>query len=164
MSSTYTFELYGGYLIDATYSGNYASFINHSCDPNSFALQWDHKGYDRIFIFARKRITAGTEITYDYNEGYYDTEDFIECNCQSGDKCSGVMGISKKALNKRPLLQKKINIWKQRTSRLKCNLKENLLNTKVEPSKRKVLKTEKGEAWVIPHFNKIIVNSKETRR
>ena len=38
----YTMKIRGGFRVDAYRVGNYASFINHSCDPNCDARQWDH--------------------------------------------------------------------------------------------------------------------------
>lgn len=50
-------------VIDATRRGNSARFINHSCAPNCEAIEED----GRIFIETLRRVSAGDELTYDYN-------------------------------------------------------------------------------------------------
>lgn len=60
---TFLFEIDDVRVIDASYGGNAARFINHSCDPNCEAI--DEEG--RIFIFARRNIQPGTELAYDYS-------------------------------------------------------------------------------------------------
>lgn len=50
-------------VIDGNVGGN-AKFINHSCEPNCEAVQYDD---DRIFIEALRSIPKGQEITYDYH-------------------------------------------------------------------------------------------------
>ena len=77
--------------IDASCKGNLARFINHSCDPNCFAQKWWVLGETRIGIFARKNITKGTELTYDYQwEGFGRQK----CLCQSVN-CTGIIGVLK---------------------------------------------------------------------
>ncbi len=44
--------------------GSDAKFINHSCDPNCEAVQYDD---DTIFIEALRAIPKGQELTYDYH-------------------------------------------------------------------------------------------------
>ena len=63
-------DLRGGFRVDAYRMGNYASFINHSCDPNCNAIYWDHQGYDKVFIFANQYIPAERELTYAYRFDY----------------------------------------------------------------------------------------------
>lgn len=53
-------------VIDATVKGGLARFINHSCEPNCATQKWLVDGELRVGIFAKKRILAGAEITYDY--------------------------------------------------------------------------------------------------
>jgi SET domain-containing protein len=52
-----------GLVIDATRKGNSARWINHSCAPNCEIEEERH----RIFIESRRDISAGEELTYDYN-------------------------------------------------------------------------------------------------
>ena len=70
-SSTYLYGLPENFVIDSTRQGNLASFLNHSCDPNCIALNWEHEVVDRIFIFSLKNIPANKELTYDYREKFY---------------------------------------------------------------------------------------------
>jgi uncharacterized protein len=53
-----------------------AMFINHSCDPNCEAEEQD----GRVWIVALRRISAGEELTYDYNL-YDGDDDGALCNC-----------------------------------------------------------------------------------
>ena len=50
-------------VIDGNRGGD-AKFINHSCDPNCEAVQYDD---DTIWIESLKSIPKGQEITYDYH-------------------------------------------------------------------------------------------------
>ena len=62
-----------------------AMFINHSCDPNCESDNVD----GRVFIVAIRDITAGEELTYEYN--LYDSDD-DEQDCYCGaTKCRGTM-------------------------------------------------------------------------
>jgi hypothetical protein len=66
---TFLFNIDEDTVIDAAREGNDARFINHSCEPNCQAFQ---EG-DRIFIYAKRDIPPGEELSYDY--GYERTED-----------------------------------------------------------------------------------------
>jgi SET domain-containing protein len=55
-------------MIDGYIPANRARFINHSCAPN---CEIDIKN-KRIYIFAKRAIKAGEEITYDYDTEYFD--------------------------------------------------------------------------------------------
>ncbi|HUC01534.1 MAG TPA: SET domain-containing protein [Candidatus Paceibacterota bacterium] len=75
----YLFEVNSRKTIDGNVRANRARYINHSCRPNCEAIGPG----DRIFIFSRKRIKAGTELTYDYGKEYFDK--FIKpkgCKCE----------------------------------------------------------------------------------
>lgn len=67
-NSLYLFEINSKITIDGTSRSNKARYINHSCGPNAEAEI--HKG--RIYIFAKKNIKEGEEITYDYGKEYWD--------------------------------------------------------------------------------------------
>jgi uncharacterized protein len=60
---TMLFSVDDGLVIDATRKGNSARWINHSCAPNCEIEEERH----RIFIESRRDISAGEELTYDYN-------------------------------------------------------------------------------------------------
>ena len=60
---TMLFSVDDGLVIDATRRGNSARWINHSCAPNCEIEEEHH----RVFIESRRNISAGEELTYDYN-------------------------------------------------------------------------------------------------
>jgi SET domain-containing protein len=75
----YLFDVNSRTTIDGNIPSNRARYINHSCVPNCEATG----PHDKVFIFSRKRIPAGTELTYDYGKEYFDK--FIEpkgCRCE----------------------------------------------------------------------------------
>ena len=88
MGGCYMFRLDFNYIVDATHSGNVARFINHCCDPNSYAKVVRVRGEDHIIIFSRTFIQKGAEIVYDYQ--FPLEEDAIKCNCGSAN-CIGRM-------------------------------------------------------------------------
>ena len=56
-----------------------ARYMNHSCVPNAYAeIDEDEEA---IYFYAKKKIKAGDEITFDYGKEYFD--DFME----GGKKC-----------------------------------------------------------------------------
>jgi len=67
MDSKYLFEINSRKTIDGSTRKNIARYINHSCKPN--CEPEIKKG--RVFIFAKKNIKAGEEITYDYGKEYF---------------------------------------------------------------------------------------------
>ncbi len=62
---------------DANFGGNVARFLNHSCKPNCYVQVVGHD----IWIRAARNISAGEELTYDYNAG---GEKIIACRCRVG--------------------------------------------------------------------------------
>ncbi len=66
-------------MIDATKTGNFARFINHSCVPNCYAKIVTVDGDKRIVIYSKNIISVGDEITYDYKFPVED--DKIDCLC-----------------------------------------------------------------------------------
>uniref|UniRef100_A0A1S4GWW3 Uncharacterized protein n=1 Tax=Anopheles gambiae TaxID=7165 RepID=A0A1S4GWW3_ANOGA len=90
-------KLYGEnehiYVMDAKKSGNLGRYFNHSCNPNLFVQNVFVDTHDLRFpwvaFFAERNITAGTELTWNYN---YDVGSVngkhLTCNC--GEKgCKG---------------------------------------------------------------------------
>jgi SET domain-containing protein len=53
-------------VVDATICGNFARFINHSCQPNCYSREIVANGRRHIMIFALRAIRRGEELTYDY--------------------------------------------------------------------------------------------------
>lgn len=62
-----------------------AMFVNHSCDPNCEADEFD----GRVWICAIRDIAPGEELTYDYHL-YDGDEDEARCNC-AAQSCRGSM-------------------------------------------------------------------------
>jgi hypothetical protein len=84
--------------IDATFGGNEARFINHSCDPNCEPVI--PRGH--IWIEAIRNIPAGAELSYDYsydNDPAYTEKDLRFYGCQCGSpKCRGTIVDTKRLL------------------------------------------------------------------
>ncbi|HAV12682.1 MAG TPA: SET domain-containing protein-lysine N-methyltransferase [Opitutae bacterium] len=79
----YIFELDDDYDIDGREGENPARYMNHSCDGNCEAINYEGE----IWIVARKDIKKGEELVYDYG---YDMEHFLDHPCLCGsDKCIG---------------------------------------------------------------------------
>jgi SET domain-containing protein len=64
----YLFETSPTTVIDGNIKGNTARFINHSCAPNCEI----HIRKRRVYVFAKRAIRAGEELTYDYDTEYFD--------------------------------------------------------------------------------------------
>ncbi len=79
----YLFEVNSRKVVDGTPRYNMARYINHSCRPN---CETDIvRG--KIYIYARRNIKDGEELSYDYGKEYFN--DFIKpygCKCP---KCCG---------------------------------------------------------------------------
>ena len=76
----YLFEVDKDLVVDGTSRKNLARYLNHACKPNCYA---EIDG-ERIFIYTRRRIGEGEELTYHYGKGYF--EDHIKptgCKCAS---------------------------------------------------------------------------------
>ncbi|MED6169777.1 hypothetical protein PIB30_024434 [Stylosanthes scabra] len=86
IGSSYLFRLDDGYVVDATKRGGIARFINHSCEPNCYTKVISFEGQKKIFIYAKRHIAAGEELTYNYKFPLEDKK--IPCNCGSR-KCRG---------------------------------------------------------------------------
>jgi SET domain-containing protein len=87
--SRYLFEIDSKKTLDGKPSINKAGYINHSHKPNAEPVI--HKR--RIYIFAKRAIPAGTEITYDYGKEYVD--DY--CNPCKCEKCAPELWAANKA-------------------------------------------------------------------
>lgn len=75
----YFFRIDNDWVIDATYAGNYARFINHSCQPNCDAKTITMGDSSHIGIIAKRRILPGEELTYDYR--FPKEAEKLLCNC-----------------------------------------------------------------------------------
>ncbi len=56
------------YVIDGTPRSNTARYINHSCRPNAESIVSGR----RVWVWSKRLIRAGEEITYDYGKEYFD--------------------------------------------------------------------------------------------
>lgn len=86
IGSSYLFRIDHDYVVDATKRGGLARFINHSCEPNCYTKIINVEGQKKIFIYAKKPIPAGEELTYNYK--FPLEEKKIPCNCGSR-RCRG---------------------------------------------------------------------------
>ncbi len=79
----YLFEVDERWTIDGRGRGNLARYINHSCRPNCVAEVVE----GRIFLFAKRAIAAGEELTYDYGEEYLSDPATMPngCHCEVCD-------------------------------------------------------------------------------
>jgi SET domain-containing protein len=80
--SRYMFEINSRWTIDGSSRTNRGRYVNHSCRPNSEAVE--RRGGVIVYV-ARRKIKPDEEITVDYGKDYFDS--FItkaRCRC---DKC-----------------------------------------------------------------------------
>ena len=66
----YLFELNDEWTIDGKGRENTARYINHSCKPNAYPELTDDE--KQVFIYAKRTINPGEEITYNYGKYYFD--------------------------------------------------------------------------------------------
>ncbi|MDQ3804155.1 MAG: SET domain-containing protein [Acidobacteriota bacterium] len=64
----YLFDLGGGLALDGRSRPNPARYLNHSCRPNAEARISGR----RVWVWSRRAIRAGEEITLDYGPEYFD--------------------------------------------------------------------------------------------
>ncbi|NND70871.1 MAG: SET domain-containing protein-lysine N-methyltransferase [Rhodothermales bacterium] len=78
-------------VIDGKSKGNDGRYVNHSCDPNCEAVNYD----GRIWIYSLRKIEKGEELFYDYSlelDEEFDKEHSHLYACHCGAKnCRGVM-------------------------------------------------------------------------
>lgn len=66
----YLFELNDDWMIDGKGRANTARYINHSCRPNAYPeLSEDET---QVHIYAKRKISSGEEIVYNYGKTYFD--------------------------------------------------------------------------------------------
>uniref|UniRef100_A0AAQ5ZR60 Histone-lysine N-methyltransferase, H3 lysine-36 specific n=1 Tax=Amphiprion ocellaris TaxID=80972 RepID=A0AAQ5ZR60_AMPOC len=103
-------------IIDAGPKGNEARFMNHCCQPNCETQKWTVSGDTRVGLFALVDISAGTELTFNYNLECLGNGKTV-CKC-GAPNCSGFLGVRPK-VNKMMLLshgkkKKKVVLTKER--------------------------------------------------
>lgn len=79
-------------VIDPTYKGNLARFINHSCDPNCETQKWHVLGEVCVGIFTLKDVYEGEELTFNYGFDIMKTT-FQKCLCKAKN-CKGYLGVA----------------------------------------------------------------------
>jgi hypothetical protein len=84
----YLFHVNDSWAIDATGRDNLARYINHACRPNAEARVVGR----RVFIYAKRAIEPGEEITYHYGRVYFRV--FIEPN---GCRCATCLRRAERA-------------------------------------------------------------------
>lgn len=76
--SKYLFEVSKTKTIDGRAKTNKARYINHSCRPNcEIEIR-----LERVYVFSKRNIRKGEELTYDYDTDYFD--EYIKpvgCKC-----------------------------------------------------------------------------------
>jgi SET domain-containing protein len=78
-SGKYFFGVNTKWSIDGSARSNKARYINHSCRPNSEAFITGH----RIWVWSKRKIKAGEEITINYGKEYFDDHIRpIGCKCE----------------------------------------------------------------------------------
>jgi uncharacterized protein len=97
---TFYFSVDDDHVIDGNAGGNFARFMNHSCEPNCEAETVDTPNGTRVYIKALRDIPVGQELTYDYgltlDERHTKTlKKQFACFCGS-KKCKGTMLSSKR--------------------------------------------------------------------
>ena len=84
----YFFGVNEKWSIDGSARTNVARYINHSCQPNAETTVSNRR---RVWVWARRNIKPGEEITYDYGKEYF--EGIIEpigCKCEACARRFGV--------------------------------------------------------------------------
>ena len=64
----YLFELNDDWVIDGKSRDNIARYINHHCKPNCYPKL--NETETRVFIYAKRKIAANEELTYNYGKDY----------------------------------------------------------------------------------------------
>jgi SET domain-containing protein len=70
--------------LDASINRNELSYINHSCNPNTYM----RRAYRKVEFYALKKIRKGEELTCDYGETHHDGQ--LKCAC-GAKNCRGYM-------------------------------------------------------------------------
>ncbi len=65
-TAIYAIDVGNGFVIDAARYGNYARYINHSCQPNTMAEKWNFDKTPTIRIVAMRDLQAYEEVSFDY--------------------------------------------------------------------------------------------------
>ncbi len=80
-----------GFACDATRVGSKARFLNHHCDPNCVVQKRVISGEQCLFIFAKRHVEAGEELTLDYKFDAFPGAQQQPCLC-GAKNCRGFLG------------------------------------------------------------------------
>lgn len=95
----YFFGLDDKYSIDGSDRANLARYVNHSCRPNADAFISGR----RVWIWSKRAIKPGEEITYNYGTEYFDEHiKPVGCKCAAcGARAKGKRRSAKSPTKKR---------------------------------------------------------------
>lgn len=88
----YVMKLGPNKYIDGNIKGNFAKYINHSCDPNCELHIVRVDDNDHACLFANKYIRKGQELTFDYKWDKKKDGKYTTCYCGEA-KCRGTIEI-----------------------------------------------------------------------
>ncbi|CAN0105275.1 unnamed protein product, partial [Hapterophycus canaliculatus] len=89
IGSDYMFRVDEDTVVDATFKGSLARFINHSCDPSCTTRIIAVEGSKKIVIYAERDVQMGEELSYDYKFPLEPDEAArVPCHCGT-EKCRG---------------------------------------------------------------------------
>lgn len=95
---------------DAGTQGNWARFVNHSCEPICTTQKWSINGGIRVNFFAKDDIKACEGIIMDYQSVQFEVSE--EKSFSGTSSRSGIVGAtSKQSHDKVPQKSKKIRKW-----------------------------------------------------
>ncbi|KAG9464638.1 hypothetical protein GDO78_019630, partial [Eleutherodactylus coqui] len=175
----YCLSLDSGMVIDSYRMGNEARFINHSCDPNCEMQKWSVNGVYRIGLYALKDMSAGTELTYDYNFHSFNTEKQQLCKC-GFEQCRGIIGGKSQRMNgltnkaghlshRRPGRSKEKRKSKHRLKRRRGHLSEDRSDNvssanRLSPQLHMKPMSNRERNFVLKHHVFLVRNWEKTRR
>lgn len=115
-------------VIDPTFKGNMARFINHSCDPNCITQKWNVLGETCVGIFAIRDIPENCELTFDYQFDSFKTP-LTKCLCGAYN-CKGYLGRKPHELS--------LEEWEEKLEYLPCSI----CGQNVEDDEEKLIQCE----------------------
>jgi len=103
----YLMEVGPNVTIDAGMAGGLARFLNHSCDPNCMTQKWQVGQETRVAMFSTRDITAGEELSYDYQWSHFGEAPW-KCLCGAAT-CRGFLADAGAARKHRAHLRARRN-------------------------------------------------------
>mgnify|MGYP000880086048 FL=1 len=102
----------GNEVIDPTFKGNMARFINHSCKPNCVTQKWHVLGEVCVGIFTLQDIKQDEELTFDYQFDIFKTP-LTRCLC-GAKECKGYLGVIPQDYT--------FETWKEKLANMPCSI------------------------------------------